>query len=188
MMDMSQGQAVQDEVAMLLARCAQADRDALRQLYVLEASRLHGLALRITRDDAMAADALHDTFEQVWRNARRFDPQRSNGRAWLTALLRYRAIDAARWRKRSRDLSDIAEVADDAPSPFENLVAEYDTRTLTRCLGTLDERRRRLVVLAYLNGLTHAQLAARVGEPLGTVKSAVRRALVALRACMDGRS
>ena len=188
MIDMGQGQAVQDEVAMLLARCAQADRDALRQLYVLEASRLHGLALRITRDDAMAADALHDTFEQVWHNARRFDPRRGNGRAWLTALLRYRAIDAARWRERSGILSDIAETADDAPSPLESLVAEHDTRTLTRCLGTMNERSRRLIVLAYLNGLTHVQLAAHVGEPLGTVKSAIRRALVALRACMDGRS
>ncbi len=187
MMDVGQGQAVQDKVAMLLARCAQADRDALRQLYILEASRLHGLAIRITRDGALAADALHDTFEQVWRNARRFDPRRSSGRAWLTALLRYRAIDAARWRERSRDLSGIAEAADDAPGPFDSLAAERDTRTLIHCLGTLDERRRRLVVLAYLNGLTHAQLAARVGEPLGTVKSAIRRALVALRACMDGR-
>lgn len=172
---------------MLLARCAQADRDALRQLYVLEASRLHGLALRITRDGAMAADALHDTFEQVWRNARRFDPRRGDGRAWLTALLRYRAIDAARWRMRSHDLSDIAEAADNAPSPFDCLAAEGDARSLTRCLGTMDERRRRLVVLAYLNGLTHAQLAERVGEPLGTVKSSIRRTLIALRACMDGR-
>ena len=187
MVDTGQSQAVQDEVAMLLARCAQADRDALRQLYTMEAGRLYGLALRITRDGPIASDALHDTFEQVWRNAGRFDPRRSNGRAWLTALLRYRAIDAARWQERSRDLSDIAEVADGASSPFESLVAEYDTRTLIRCLGTLDERRRRLIVLAYLNGLTHAQLAARVGEPLGTVKSAIRRALVALRACMDGR-
>ncbi len=186
MMDIGPGQAVQDEVAMLLARCAHADKDALRQLYVSEASRLHGLALRITRDGAMAADALHDTFEQVWRNARRFDPRRGDGRAWLTALLRYRAIDAARWRERSRDLPDIAEVADDAPSPFDNLVAARDAHTLTRCLGTMDERRRRLVVLAYLNGLTHAQLADRVGEPLGTVKSSIRRALIGLRSCMDG--
>ncbi len=173
---------------MLLARCAHADRDALRQLYAMESSRLYGLALRITRDAAIAADALHDTFEQVWRNAKRFDTRRSNGRVWLTALLRYRAIDAVRWRERSSDLSDIVQVADDAPSPFESLAAEYDAHALTRCLGAMDERRRRLVVLAYLNGLTHAQLAARVGEPLGTVKSAIRRALIALRACMDDRS
>ena len=188
MAHMGQGRAVQNEVATLLVRCAQADRDALHRLYVLEASRLHGLALRITQDDAMAADALHDTFEQVWRNARRFDPRRSNGQVWLTALLRYRAIDAARWRERLRDLSTIVEIAADAPSPLESLVAAHSTRSLIRCLGTMDERSRKLVVLAYLNGLTHAQLAARVGEPLGTVKSVIRRALVALRACMDGRS
>lgn len=186
-MDSGPDHARLDEVAILLARCAHADSEALRQLYILEAGRLYGLALRITRDHATAADALHDTFEQVWRNAARFNPRRGGGRVWLTALLRYRAIDATRWRERAHDLADISEVADAAANPYESLSAEYDTRTLARCLEGMDEHRRKLVVLAFLNGLTHAQLATRMGEPLGTIKSSIRRALVALRACVDGR-
>lgn len=170
---------------MLLAQCAHADRDALRRLYTMEANRLHGLALRITRNGAIAADVLHDTFEQVWRSAGRFDPQRGSGRVWLTALLRYRAIDAVRWRGVRAELSEIVEIADAAPDPYETLAATCDTHTLARCLGTMEPHRRKLVVLAFLNGYTHAQLAARLDEPLGTIKSAIRRALVALRACMD---
>ena len=81
---------------MLLARCAQSDADAFRQLYDLEGGALYGVALRITRRPALANDVLHDAMLQVWRNAGRFDATRGSGRAWMLGLVRYRAIDAAR--------------------------------------------------------------------------------------------
>lgn len=170
---------------MLLAQCARANTDALRQLYVLEADRLYGLALRITQEPALAADALHDTMLQAWRNAGRFDPHRGAGRVWLTALLRYRAIDAAAQLKRGTGPFGLQDLQDPAPDPFEQLSASRDAFTLARCLETVEERRRSLLMAAYLGGLTHAEVAARAGEPLGTVKSTIRRTLRALKACME---
>ena len=184
-MDLGHDRLSHDEVAMLLARCAQADADAFRQLYVLESDRLFGLALRITRNRTLAGDVLHDTMLQAWRNAGRFDPLRGTGRVWLTALLRYRAIDAAARLKREIGLTEPPDFKDPAPNPFERLSASRDALTLARCLETIEERRRSLVMAAYLGGLTHAELAARTGKPLGTVKSTIRRALRELRACMD---
>ncbi len=184
-MDLGHDLLSHDEVAILLVRCARADTDAFRQLYVSEADRLFGLALRITQDRGLAADALHDTMLQVWRSAGRFDPLRGTGRVWLTALLRYRAIDAAAQFKRDTGPANLSGLEDPAPDPFEQLSASHDALTLARCLKTLGERRRSLLEAAYLGGLTHAELAARTGEPLGTVKSTIRRALRALKACME---
>ena len=90
----SQGPPQHDEVAMLLARCAQADGDAFRRLYDSQSSLLYAVAMRITRDTALASDAVHDAMLQVWRNAARFDPARGSARAWLASLVRYRALDA----------------------------------------------------------------------------------------------
>ena len=175
-----------DEVATLLARCARSDAQAFRQLYVSEASVLYGAALRITRHAAMADDVLHDAMLQVWRNAGRFNAARGSGRTWMLALVRYRAIDAVTRAGRETLTPDLPDLLDPQPDPYERLAETSDERLLEHCLGTIEERPRRLVMLAFLEGLTHAEVAARVGEPLGTVKSVIRRALLALRACMDG--
>lgn len=184
-MDLGHDRLGHDDVAMLLARCAQADADAFRRLYVVESARLFGLALRITQNRALAGAVLHDTMLQAWRNAGQFDPLRGTGRGWLTALLRYRAIDAAARVKRDLGPTEPPDLKDPAPNLFERLSASRDALTLARCLETIEQRPRSLVTAAYLGGLTYAELAARTGEPLGTVKSTIRRALRALRACME---
>lgn len=186
-MDIGQEQSHHDdEVAALLARCARSDAQAFRQLYVSEADLLYGAALRITRHAAMADDVLHDAMLQVWRNAGRFNAARGSGRTWMLALVRYRAIDAAARAGRETLTPDLPDVPDPRPDPYERLAKTGDERLLEHCLHAIGERPRRLVMLAFLDGLTHAQVAVRVGEPLGTVKSVIRRALLALRACMDG--
>ena len=163
--------ASSEEVAMLLARCAQADGTAFRRLYQTQGSVLYGVALRITRDAALASDAVHDAMLQVWRNAARFDPERGNGRAWLVSLVRYR---------------EIPEAVDPDPLPLDRLQSSQEGRALHRCLEEVEPARRQLVVLAFVEGLTHSEVAARVRQPLGTVKSSIRRALLALRACLGG--
>lgn len=186
MMDIGQGQAHHDdEVAMLLARCARSDAHAFRQLYKLESGALYGVALRITRQAAMANDVLHDAMLQVWRNAGQFDAARGSGRAWVLSLVRYRAIDAARRAGRETLMPDLPDLLDPQLDPFERLAETRDGHMLEHCLGRIEDRPRNLVELAFIEGLTHAQVAARVGEPLGTVKSVIRRTLAALRSCMD---
>lgn len=185
-MDGGQEQHHNEKVAMLLARCALSDAHAFRQLYASEANLLYGAALRITRRAAMADDVLHDAMLQVWGNASRFDAARGGGRSWMLALVRYRAIDAVRRVGRETLTPDTPDLLDPQPDPYERLARTSDKRLLEHCLDAIEERPRRLVMLAFLEGLTHAEVAARVGEPLGTVKSVIRRTLLALRACMDG--
>lgn len=177
--------ATVDELTDLLRRCAEADRAAFRRLYELQASRLYGVALRITRQPALAADAVHDALMQVWQNARRFDATRGNPEAWLLSLVRYRALDIA--RRGSRELSgvEVPESIDDDPDPLTRLIGSDDAEALHRCLANLEPERRRLVMMAFVDGLSHSELSARLQQPLGTVKSWIRRALIALKRCLE---
>lgn len=174
--------------ARLLERVAVADRQAFRELYDLHAPRLHAFALRITRQGPLAADAVHDAFLQVWRNAARFDPSRGSPAAWLLGLVRYRALDIARRRGREVADDDVPEQIDEDPDPLQRLESSRDAAALHACLRQLPAERQRLVLLAFVDGLTHADLADRLTVPLGTVKSWIRRSLQSLRQCLEGVS
>lgn len=168
--------------ALLLRLCAQGNRAAFRRLYELYAPQMHGIALRLTRSRSLAADAMHDAWLLVWQRAADFDPARGSAEAWLIALVRYRALDIMRRRRREMPLPESgAEEAEAAPMAEEPVRSE----DLRRCLGTLEEERRQMVVLAFVAGLSHAELAAQLGQKLGTVKSTIRRALLSLRRCLD---
>jgi RNA polymerase sigma-70 factor, ECF subfamily len=170
----------------LLQRCASGDRQAFRQLYDLQSPRLYGLALRLIRQPALAADAVHDAFLQAWQRADRFDPARGSAEAWLAGLLRYRAIDIRRRRAREEYGAEPNDEPDPDPDAFERLSAASDLRALRDCLGQLPEGQRRVVTLAFMDGLSHSELATRLDAPLGTVKSWIRRSLLGLRRCLDG--
>jgi len=169
----------------LLLRCGEGDRAAFHRLYDLESKRLYGLALRITRQPALAADAVHDALLQAWQRAARFDPARGSVAAWLTGLVRYRAIDAMRKRAREVTGVELPEEADDAPGALDRLLASAAGQALHRCLNGLEQRQRQVIVMAFVDGLSHAELAVRLESPLGTVKSWIRRGLQALKACLD---
>ncbi len=169
---------------MLLAQCATADGAAFRKLYEQQGAILYGVALRITRQPALASDAVHDALLQVWRNAARFDPARGSAKAWLMSLVRYRAMDAIRRVGREMTGLEVAERPDTDPDPLARLLASREGHDLHHCLQQVPEDRRRLVVMAFVEGLTHAEVSARVRQPLGTVKSSIRRALQALRLCL----
>lgn len=170
---------------MLLAQCARADGGAFRRLYELQAPYMYGVALRITRQPALAADAVHDALLQVWRSAARYDPARGNPRAWLLSLVRYRALDSVGRVGREVPGDAVPETADTDPDPLDRLLATESGFALHRCLTLLPPDRRSLVAMAFLDGLTHAEVAVRAALPLGTVKSGIRRALLALRECLN---
>lgn len=174
-----------ESLDLLLSRCGGGDRNAFRQLYDLQSARLYGQALRLTRQPQLAADAVHDAFLQVWQRSSRFDPSRGRAEAWLSSLLRYRAIDILRKRGRENYGAEPVEEPDTSPDPLDQLVSSAEGTALRRCLDELEEGQRRVVLLAFVDGLSHSELAARLQAPLGTVKSWVRRALLGLRRCLE---
>lgn len=169
-----------------LIRCAAGDEAALRTVYEAEAGRMLGVALRLLRRRALAEEAVHDAFVQIWRGAGSFDPKRGAGRAWVYAILRHRALNILRDEARTDFVEDPLDGAEpDAIEDPEAIIARLsETRALRRCLERLDARRRASIVLAYAHGLTHGELAGRLGVPLGTVKSWLRRSLLTLRECL----
>ncbi len=174
-----------EHVAALLQRSADGDRAAFRRLYDLQSGRLYAVALRITRQSALAADAMHEAFVSVWQYADRFDPARGAGEAWLTSIVRYRALDLVRRGVREVTGLDLPEQEDDDPDPLARLLGSAEGAALRRCLEELDAERRALIVHAFMDGLTHTELADRFAMPLGTVKSSIRRGLAGLRQCLE---
>jgi RNA polymerase sigma-70 factor (ECF subfamily) len=172
------------DLSQLLARCAAGDRGAFEQLYRQQSSRLYGLALRITRQSSLAADAVQEALLQAWQNAGRFDPARGSPESWLMGLVRYRALDIARRQSRDAPGLEMPERADESPDALSVLITTTDGAALARCLQELPAERQRLIRMAFTDGLSHSELAAALGEPLGTIKSWIRRALTALRGCL----
>lgn len=159
---------------------------ALKRLYDVESRRLYGIALRIARRPEIAADVLQEAFLQIWQNAATFSAERGAGAAWLTGVVRFRALDAV--RKVGREtLSDDPALGDEAlePDVIEKLDAVAQTTALRRCLTLLEDEQRRCILLAFVDGLSHSQIAERIKAPLGSVKSWIRRGLLSLRRCLQ---
>jgi RNA polymerase sigma factor (sigma-70 family) len=169
-----------------LGQCAQGDRGALRAVYDSEAPRMLGVAIRLLRRRALAEEAVHDTFLQVWRKADSFDPARGDARSWLYAILRNRALNILRGETRTDLVEDFEPMGlvSDEENPETLMLRLSDTGSLRRCLERLEPARRQAITLAYIHGLSHGELAGRLGVPLGTIKSWIRRSLISLRECM----
>ncbi|HEX2942866.1 MAG TPA: sigma-70 family RNA polymerase sigma factor [Rhodopila sp.] len=173
------------ESAQLLLRCARGDQVAFRKLYEFWGARLHGIALRITRQPSLAADATHDAFVQIWQQAGRFDPARGSAEAFLISLVRYRALDIVRRRARETPGDEATDDSpDETPDALTRLVGSAESVSLRRCLALLEAERRRLILMAFVDGLSHSELAEKLSVPLGTVKSWIRRSLATLRDCL----
>ena len=180
--DRARDSAAEAQVAAAIARCASGDRAALRVIYDIEAARMVGVARRMLRRQDLAEEAVQDAFMRVWRSARSFDPQKGAARSWLYAILRNCALSILRDEGRFTADEQIGEEA--GPMTESALARLPETSALRRCLEQLDGQRRAVVVLSYVHGLSHSELAGKLGVPLGTVKSWVRRSLIALQECM----
>ncbi|WP_426956771.1 sigma-70 family RNA polymerase sigma factor [Muricoccus radiodurans] len=173
------------ELADHLRGVAAGDPDALRRLYEAQSSRLFGIALAILRDRDAAADALQTGFLRIANRANQFDPARGEAAAWLGAIVRHAALDLARARGRETPTDDPSlGDAPVEPEALDRIAAEQEGARLRDCLALLDARNRQGIVLAFVHGLSHAQIAARLEEPLGTVKAWIRRGLSRLRTCL----
>lgn len=173
-----------DHEAALLA-CARGERSALRRLYDVEARQMLGVALRIVRQRALAEDIVQDAFVKVWEKARSFDPLRGSARGWLYSIVRNRALNEVRDSGRQITMDEAALEAIDLQRAHEAPLSTPELGTLDDCLGRLDADKRSSIVLAYVEGCTHTEIAQRLATPLGTVKAWIRRGLQALRECMQ---
>lgn len=175
-----------DTIDVALAACARGDRSALRTIYDREAPALIGVAIRILRRRELAEEVVQEAFVQIWRNATRFDPALGSGRAWIFAIVRNRALNHLRDDRHvpveDAELESFADRDGEVDDAFERLA---ETSALRRCLARLDPQRRRAVLLAYVTGLSHGEIAGLIGAPLGTVKAWIRRSLLSLRECMS---
>lgn len=171
-----------------MPRIAEGDRDALRQLYEATSAKLFAVCLRILADREEAEDVLQEVYVTIWRRADRFDADRASVAAWISTIARNRAIDRLRARgplARSEPVEDL-EIADERQAPADALLFAADDRArLAACLGELDERTRGVIRTAFFDGVTYEALAQRLGAPLGTVKSWIRRGLLRLRGCLE---
>ena len=153
---MKNGTTERFDYAEAIGRCASGDRAALEDLFAVEAGRLLAVAKRFLHRRDLAEEAVQDAFIQIWRKAGTFDPALGSGRGWIYAIVRNRAINMLR-----------------------------DESRLRRCLEGLDAEKRSSILMSYVAGYSHGEIAGRLAVPLGTAKAWVRRGLAALRECMS---
>ena len=178
-----------------LQRLAAGDGDAAARLYDRHARAVYSLVLRIVNDEGDAEDVVQEVFAQAWRQAARYDASRGAVGAWLLMMARSRAIDklrSVRARPGSRSADDPAAI-DDMPAPHRDvptaIIDAENARLVQRALADLPLLQRLVIELAYFEGLTQREIADRLEQPLGTIKSRLRLGLLRLRdALAEGRS
>ncbi len=173
--------------AQLLEAITRRDEQALAALYDRYASILFGLLLRILHDRAEAEDVLQEVFLRVWQRAADFDEARGRVFTWLVTIARSRAIDRLRAiQSRGRVAEEAARESafTSAPSAVSDAIASEQRVVVEQALAEIPEEQRRTLMLAYFEGLTQSEIAARTGEPLGTVKTRTRAGLARLRAIL----
>lgn len=186
------------EIAALLSRVALGDRAAFARLYERTSSHLLGQILRIRHDRAASEDILQEVYINVWRAAGAFDARIAQPMTWLASIARNRAIDSLRRGQtqpatvstsvggdddEERDL--LQDFASAEAGPMELLERSAEAQALRRCVGGLSAEQQQSVALAFYQGLSYSEVAEHLAQPLGTVKSWVRRGLQALKSCLE---
>lgn len=168
-----------------LGRIARGDSSALAELYDRHARLVFSLALRILQNRADAEDVVQDVFTQVWAQAARYDTARGEVAAWMLMMARTRAIDRLRSRSLRPETASEARVVEEVPDATARqdlqLLSAEQVESLQDALSALPVAQRVALELAYYEGLTHAEIADRLSEPLGTVKTRIRQAVIKLR-------
>jgi len=174
------------EIETLIAKVSLGDRKAFEALYDATSAKLFGVILRVLKDKSAAEDALQDTYLKIWKNANRYASNGLSPMTWLITIARNTAIDRRRSTKPTDDLADLEDtlvVAAEA-SPEATAIAASEARRIAGCMEELGADRRNAVKGAYLHGQSYADLAAQFNVPLNTMRTWLRRSLIALRECM----
>ena len=165
----------------LVALVERADELALAELYDRFGRTAYGLARRMLRDSALAEDAVQDAFLAIWRTAARFVPERSRARTWILTLVHHRAVDIVRREERRRTEAIDPRDEEMGRSTEETAWLRFEQERVQQALKALPDPQREAIELAYYGGYTQSELADRLGEPLGTIKSRMFAGLGRLR-------
>jgi RNA polymerase sigma-70 factor (ECF subfamily) len=184
--DVSNRKALQEaQWRSLLTRIAGAEQAALGQLYDESSALVYSLVLRVLGNEADAEEVTMDVYTQVWKSASVYDGSRGTVTAWLVTLARSRAIDRVRGRtsraKKEAPLPEAFDAPDGAISPEQKTEEGMRRFRVMAALATLPAEQREVVELAFYSGLTHSELAERLNQPLGTVKTRIRAGMTKLR-------
>jgi RNA polymerase sigma factor (sigma-70 family) len=165
----------------LVALVARSDEPALAELYDRYGRLAYGLALRILRDEVLSEDAVQDAFLSIWRTASRFVPERAKASTWILTLVHRRAVDVVRREERRR--ADRLELVPESPVPAaaDDAWLRFERERVQEALSRLPDQQREALELAYYGGFTQSELADRLGEPLGTIKSRMFTGLSRMR-------
>ena len=171
-------------------RMARGDSSALADLYDRHARAIYSLAIRMLADAAEAEDVVQDVFTQAWRQASRYDPLRAPVVAWLMIITRARALDRLR-RRRSRIVAvELSPAVPEPPDPDVTLealaITAEQAERVRGALGELPDSQRTAIELAYYEGLSQSDIAERLQQPLGTIKTRIRSGLLKLRDALTG--
>jgi RNA polymerase sigma-70 factor (ECF subfamily) len=172
----------------VVALCARSDEVALAELYDRYGRVAYGLALRILRDEALAEDAVQEAFLAVWRGAARYIPERGKASTWILTVVHRRAVDLVRREQRRRtDQLPETELGPATGSPSDEAMwLRLERERVQAALAALPDRQREALELAYYGGFTQSELAERLGEPIGTIKSRMFTGLARLRELLEG--
>jgi RNA polymerase sigma-70 factor (ECF subfamily) len=171
-----------------LVRMARGDADALAELYDRHGSRIYSLALRMLRNPQDSEEVVQEVFAQAWRSASRYDAARAPVTAWLLMMARSRALDRLRRRPSAPHAPEeaLGAVADPEAGPDTKAATSADVGRLRAALDALPFLQRTAIELAFFEGLSHTEVAERLEQPLGTVKTRIRLGLLKLREALGG--
>jgi RNA polymerase sigma-70 factor (ECF subfamily) len=168
----------------LLSRTANGDKSAFRALYAEAGPKLFAICLRMMKNRDEAEDVFQEAFVKIWERSHQYDAAKGQALGWLATIARNCALD--RLRKPGRRVLPFDEaVVEEIDAHVQGIDQTAEGRDLKRCLEALREDYRRVVVLAYVNGMTHEELAGQLDRPMGTIKSWVRRGLEQLKGCLE---
>src|SRR5450830_457686 len=174
-------------LAELLSKVGLGDRAAFSSLYQTTSAKLFGLALRILLRRDLAEEALQDAFVKIWHNAESFNPEKAAAMTWMTAVVRNRCLDVLRAAPHEAQLAEEQSFDDWASEdlgPLAEITASTEVKALMNCMSHLAPLQRQAIAMSYFHDLAHEQLAQQLVQPLGTIKTWIRRGLQVLKNCL----
>jgi RNA polymerase sigma-70 factor, ECF subfamily len=169
-----------------LAAVANGDREAFEALYVATRAKLYGVVLRILKRHDLSDEVIQETYLKIWGSAGSFNPAVASPITWMVTIARNKAIDLVRKRSETsiEEEPQAMDIAADLPNPLAAREMGEELQRLMACVERLDADRRQMVLLAYYNGLSREQLAAKFDKPVNTIKTWLRRSLIEIRECL----